>query len=74
MMYGVKTTIGNEEEIYWLHESKYITRLIVSITTYKTMEKLKKHESWNIVEDTNMKFKAIGRLTGLQFSTEIIGV
>ena len=73
-MYGVKTVIDGTEKIYWLHESKYITRLLVSITTYKTMEELKKLENWDILEDSDDKYTARGRLSGLQFSTEIIGV
>ena len=73
-MYGVKTVINGKEKLYWLHESKYITRLLVSITTYKTMEELKKLENWEVIEDSDYKFTAIGRLTGVQFSTEIIGV
>ena len=43
-MYGVKTSINGIEKIYWLHESEYITRLLVSITIYITMEKLKELE------------------------------
>lgn len=73
-MYGVKTNVGGSEKVYWIHESKYITRLLVSITTYKTFQELKELEQWDVLEDTETKFTAIGRLTGLQFSTEIIGV
>ena len=73
-MYGVKTVIDGKENIYWLHKDKYITRILVSLTTYKAMEELKKLENWEVIEDSDYKYVARGRLTGLQFSTEIIGV
>ena len=73
-MFGVKTTMDGDSKIYWLHESKYITRLLVSITVYKTMEELKKLENWEVIEDSDDKYTVKGRLSGLQFSTEIIGV
>ena len=73
-MYGVKTIIDGKERIYWLHESEYITRLLASITTYKTMKELKKLEQWEILEDSKYKYVVRGKLTGTQFSTEIIGV
>lgn len=73
-MYGVKTVINGKEKLYWLHKSKHITRLLVSILTYKTMEELKKLENWEVIEDSDYKYVVKGRLTGTQFSTEIIGV
>lgn len=73
-MYGVKTMINGNEKIYWLNESEYITRLLVSITIHITMEKLKTIENWEILEDSNTKYSVRGRLTGTRFSTEIIGV
>ena len=74
MMYGVKTSINGIEKIYWLNESEYVTRLLVSITIHISMEKLKKLENWDIVEDTDTKYSVRGKLTGTIFSTEIIGV
>ena len=73
-MYGIKTIINGKEKLYWLHESEYITRLLASIAAYKTMEELKKLENWDVLEDSKYKFTARGKLTGVQFSTEIIGV
>lgn len=73
-MYGVKTSINGIEKIYWLHESEYITRLLVSITIHITMEKLKELENWEVLEDSNTKYSVRGKLTGTIFSTEIIGV
>lgn len=73
-MYGVKTVINGEENIYWLSRYKEVTRILVSLTTYKAMEELKKLENWDILEDSDDKYVARGRLTGLQLSVEVIGV
>ena len=73
-MYGIKANIGSFEDIRWIDESKLVTRLIASIAVEMSMKKLREIENFEVLEESDEKFIAKGKDTGVIFSVNVIEV
>lgn len=71
-MWGTKLTINGKTQYNWVNEPKEVVRLLASLTTLAVIKEVGKWEDWEVLEDTDNKYSMIGRITGFQWSIELV--
>lgn len=71
-MWGTKLTIDGESQYNWVNAPKEVVRLLASLTTLAVIQELGKWDDWEVLEDTDSKYSTRGRITGFQWSIELV--
>lgn len=71
-MWGTKFTINGESQYNWVNAPKEVVRLLASLTTLAVIQEMENLDNWEVLEDTDSKYSTRGRITGFQWSIELV--